>query len=137
MNIFPSDVEWEPLNNENFLLFCAKHYDGRFLASTEEFEDDLNRIKYIKKLLTRYIQSGELKERLILNHIIVLNNVFGPVVTTRILYLKLGDQFFYVKPFLKFLKILPTKIYNVGDIESIDMVGIQSCPQITEVLREL
>ena len=138
MNIFLSEIEWEPLTDDNFMLFCAKHYDGRFLSSTEEFEYDLNRIKYIKKLITRYVQSGELKERLILNHIIVLNNVFGPIITCRILYLKLGKQFYYVKPFLIFLKLLPDKLYNIGEEKNtIDMAEIAACPEIKEVLQKL
>ena len=68
------------LNDDNFLLYCASKYDNIKYASTEEFFEDLNRIKYIKKLVTRYTEYGELKERLILNHIIVLNNCFGAEV---------------------------------------------------------
>ena len=64
----------ENLTEKNFLLFCASHYDNPQYYNTEDFMEDLNRIKYIKKLITRYVEKGELKERLILNHIIVLNN---------------------------------------------------------------
>ena len=63
------------LTEKNFLLFCAKHYDNP-VSDSEEFFEDLNRLKYVKKLITRYIDNGELKERLILNHIIILNNCF-------------------------------------------------------------
>ena len=66
----------DKLTDHNFLLFCAQHYDNSRYISTEEFVEDLNRIKYIKKLITRYVENGDLKERLILNHIIVLYNVF-------------------------------------------------------------
>ena len=82
----------EQLTDKNFLLFCAANYDNPQYYSTEDFYEDLNRIKYIKKLITRYIESGDLKERLILNHIIVLNNCFGAEVLCRILYLKLKNQ---------------------------------------------
>ena len=68
---------YEKLNASNFMLFCAKHYDNSKYASTEEFYEDLSRIKYIKKLITRYTQDNDLKERLILNHIIILNNCLG------------------------------------------------------------
>ena len=63
----------------NFLLYAAKHYDNPQCYDTVEFYDDLKRIKYIKRLINRYIEEGDLKERLILNHIIILNNVFGPL----------------------------------------------------------
>ena len=78
----------EPLTNDNFILYCAKHYINP-VSDTKEFLEDLARIKYIKKLLTRYRESGDLKERLILNHIIILNNVFGATATPRILFCKL------------------------------------------------
>lgn len=110
----------EPLNEKNFLLFCAQHYDQALYHSTEEFEEDLNRLKYIKKLLTRYQDSGDLKERLILNHIIVLNNCFGPEALCKILYLKLFSQMQYVKPFLILLNVLPEKLYNVGEHQVIE-----------------
>ena len=69
----------DKLTEENYIIFCAKIYDNITIASTEEFMEDLNRIKYIKKLLTRYEEGGELKERLILNHIITLHNCFGKI----------------------------------------------------------
>ena len=116
----------EKLTNDNFLLFCASHYDNIRYASTEDFIEDLNRIKYIKKLVTRYTEYGELKERLILNHIIILNNCFGPEILCKILYLKLKPQMQYIKPFLILLNVLPDKIENVGEeviiyTDSIDM----------------
>lgn len=104
----------EKLDNSNFILYCAKYYDSANLHNTEEFYEDLRRIKYIKKLITRYIENKELKERLILNHIIVLNNVFGPIHLSKILFLKMENQMKYIKPFLVFLNIMPEKIYNVG-----------------------
>jgi len=105
----------DKLTDKNFLLFCATHYDNAQYASTEDFIEDMNRIKYIKKLVTRYVDNGELKERLILNHIIVLNNCFGPEALCRILYLKLKPQMRYIKPFLVLLNILPDEIRNVND----------------------
>jgi hypothetical protein len=100
--------------DKNFLLYCAKHYENPYCDS-EEFIEDLNRIKYIKKLVTRYVEYGELKERLILNHIIILNNCFGPEALCKILYLKLKGQMKYIKPFLVLLNILPEKIHNVNN----------------------
>lgn len=127
----------EDLNESNFILYCAKNYDGRFYSSTEEFYNDLNKIGYIKKLITRYIEKGELKERLILNHIIVLNNLFGPEATTRILFLKLADQLKYLKPFLLFLNILPQRVYGINGQEVINTDLIEMEPAIIEALRKI
>jgi hypothetical protein len=128
----------ELLTDENFLLYCASHYDRRHFVNDEEFYTDLNRIKYIKKLFTRYEQTGELRERLILNHIIVLNNVFGPVHSPRIIFLKLGEQFTLVKPFLILLSILPERFLNVGAMNSIHYTDDYALDiEITERLRVL
>jgi hypothetical protein len=127
----------EKLTDHNFLLFCAKHYDNSRYISTEEFVEDLNRIKYIKKLITRYTENGDLKERLILNHIIVLYNCFGPDVLCKILYLKLKGQMRYIKPFLILLNILPEKIYNVEDDIVVDTNLIEMDPVIVDRLRKV
>lgn len=127
----------EILSESNFLLYCAKHYDDRHCSSTEEFLEDLKRIGYIKKQLTRYESTGELKERLILNHIIILNNVFGPEVSVKILYYKMKDQFKYIKPFLLLLNILPQFIHNVGGENIINTDCIQMDPVIVEALRKI
>ena len=127
----------EKLTDKNFILFCAAHYDNYQYHSTEEFYEDLNRIKYIKKLITRYIEKGELKERLILNHIIILNNCFGPEILCKILFLKLNSQMIYIKPFLIFLNILQDKIYNVGDELVIDTNLIQMDDNIIKILRKV
>ena len=127
----------EKLTDKNFLLFCATHYDNAQYASTEDFIEDLNRLKYIKKLITRYIETGELKERLILNHIIILNNCFGPEALCKILYLKLKPQMKYIKPFLLLLNILPDKIMNVGDEILIDTNLIDIDSVIVSKLRKV
>ena len=82
----------DKLTDKNFLLFCAAHYDNYQYHSTEEFYEDLNRFKYIKRLFSRYEETGELKERLILNHIIILYNLFGVPATTRLLFFKLNKD---------------------------------------------
>ena len=130
-------MNYEKLTNENYLIFCAQHYNGNRYYTTEEFVEDLNRVKYIKKLVTRYIENNELKERLILNHIIVLNNCFGPDVTCKILYLKLKPQMRYIKPFLILLNILPDRIYHVDNEEIIDTNSIDMDKLIIEKLRKV
>jgi hypothetical protein len=127
----------EKLTDKNFLIYCASHYDNSQYVSTEDFVEDMNRLKYIKKLITRYTEYGDLKERLILNHIIILNNCFGPDVLCRILYLKLKDQMKYLKPFLVLLQILPPRIYNVGEEKIIDTDLIEMDSFIVSKLRKV
>ena len=127
----------ELLNGDNFLLYCMRNYDGGFLSTTEDFQDDLNRIQYIKKLVTRYQQNNSLKERLILNHIIVLNNVFGAEPTARILYYKLRNDFDIIKPFLVTIGIMPELFINVGKTEIINTDMIPMDNHIVDRLRAL
>jgi len=130
-------VMYEKLTDKNFLLYCASNYDNAKYASTEDFIEDLNRLKYIKKLITRYVEYGELKERLILNHIIVLNNCFGPDVLCRILYLKMKCQMKYIKPFLVLLEILPDRLYNINEETVIDTNLIEMDSIIVAKLRKV
>lgn len=127
----------ENLNNENFLIYCAKNYNNPQCQSTEEFMEDIRRIRYIKKLVTRYIEYNDLKERLILNHIIVLNNVFAADVLSKILFLKMKNEFKYIKPFLILLNILPEKLYNVNNEKIIYTDLIPMDEHIVKVLREI
>lgn len=127
----------EKLTEKNFLLFCAKHYENSQYTSTEDFIEDLNRIKYIKKLITRYVENGDLKERLILNHIIVLNNCFGPEILCKILILKLNKYMKYIKPFLILINALPENIYNVNNQLVIDTNMIEMDDLIVKRLRKV
>jgi len=127
----------ENLTDENFVLYCAKYYDNPSCQSTEEFLDDLKHIKYIKKLITRYVENGELKERLILNHLTILYNLFGAEHLPRILYLKLKLQFQYIKPFLLMINILPDKLQNIGNEKVIELDNISMDEYIIEQLRHI
>jgi len=127
----------DKLTDDNFLIYCAKYYDNPQCHSTEEFLEDLKRIKYIKKLVTRYIENGELKERLILNHLTILCNVFSAEHINRILYLKMKNQFMYIKPFLVLLNILQEKIYNIRDEKIVDTDTIPMDENIINILRNL
>ena len=128
---------FEHLTDDNFLIYCAKHYDNPQCHSTEEFLEDIKRIKYIKKLITRYVEGGDLKERLILNHIIILSNVFGADHLSRILYLKMKPQFKYIKPFLLLLNIMPDKLFDVKDEKVINSDTIPMDETIIKKLRVL
>jgi len=103
----------ETLVPDNFLIYAASCYNNKSCHSSDEFFEDLQRIKYVKKLVTRYVQTGELREKLILNHLIVLKNVFGSIHLSRMLYLKMGDHLRFVAPFLRAMHALPRYIHNV------------------------
>lgn len=127
----------DPINDDNFLLFCAKHYETKYSTSTIEFQEDINRIKYIRRLLQRYEQSGTIKERLVLNHIIILSNVFTPPICSKILLFKLSEQAKYLKPFLVFLSLLPDRIENIGEHSVLYTDTIEMDMGLVEILRKL
>jgi len=97
------------LGESTFLLYAAKYYDNPHCSDTAEFEEDLKRFQYLRKLFGRYKQTGELKERLILNHLIVLYNLFG-LETTNMLFMKLEEHHEYLKPFVEYLNYMPSYI---------------------------
>jgi len=104
----------DDLNEETFLLYAMKSYDKPNCIQSE-FEEDLQRIKYIKRLFKRYRASGELKERLIINHIIILSNVFGVHPTVRILFYKLDNEdYIILKTFLLFLNYMPDMVTGIN-----------------------
>jgi len=111
---------YENLTEENFMLFAAKYYENPHCTDLLEFHDDLKRIRYLKRLFKKYEQTGELKERLILNHLLVLYNVFEHRAMTRILVFKLEEQLKYLKPFLIFLNYWRTDIGNIKGKEVVD-----------------
>ena len=128
----------DKLDEFNFLLYAAKHYDNPQCYDTVEFYDDLKRIKYIKRLLNRYVEEGDLKERLILNHIIILNNVFGPTPTVKMLFLKCKGLESQLKSFLMFLNVLPDKVENIGiENRTINTKEISHDEKILEELRKI
>lgn len=103
----------ENLNDDNFMLYAMKCYD-KPNAIVSEFEEDLKRIKYVKRLIKRYKATGELKERLILNHIIILSNVFGIEATVRMLFYKIDtSDHAILKTFLLFLNYMPRHINGI------------------------
>ena len=113
------------LTESTFLLYAMKYYDNPQCTDMSEFEEDMNRFQYLRKLFSRYRHDNDLKERLILNHMIVIYNVFG-VDGTNMLFLKLHEFHSYLKPFVEYLNYMPQilqydeKIINkdsiVGDI---------------------
>ncbi len=113
---------------ENLLLFAAKHYYKPRFADSSEFEDDLARLKYIKRLANRYIESGELCDRLILNHLIVVFNVFGIYPTLEMLGVKLSNRHWpVIKPFIIKLQAVPPE----------HLSGIIMDPEVVSALRKI
>ena len=129
---------YDNLNNKNFLLYCAHYYDNPQCVDTKEFLEDVNKIKYIKKLLTRYEKTGDLKEHLILNHMIILNNVFPAPHLARILALKIYNHLKFIKPFMIKLNVWPSVISNIGpNKENIITDLIPMDLKIIEALRKI
>jgi hypothetical protein len=108
MNLF------DDLNEKNYLHFAMKYYDNRQCTSVEEFNEDLNKIKYVKRLFNRFLETGELRTNLILNHLIVIYNVFENEAATRMLFFRVEKKFYSIlKPFLIFLNRLPEKVKGI------------------------
>ena len=95
---------FEKITTDNVLLFALKHYDNPQCEGEKEFYDDMKRFKYIKRLLKKYKVDGVIKERLLLNHIIILNNVFGPDAASTLLLFKIEPEHWpQLKSFLVYL----------------------------------
>lgn len=122
-------MRFDELNENNYLLFAIKFYNNPQALTKEEFEDDLKRIKYVKRLLKRYKNTGILKTHLILNHLIVLFNVFSDATVPLLFYNLDQDLWPTIKSFLIFLNRIPeypkTQIHDIE--EDIDcLVKLQS-----------
>ena len=116
------------LTEDNLFLFAAKHYYNPVMGDVEEFYEDMNRFKYIKRLVNKYLETGTLSERLIINHLITVYNVFGIDPANRILELKLSDKHWpVIKPFLIFLKY----------IDNFKYIEIEMDKKVIEVLRKI
>lgn len=100
------------LTESTFLLYAAKYYDNPHCSDIIEFEEDLKRFQYLRKLFGRYKQTGDLKERLVLNHLIIIYNVFGPEATN-MLFMKLEEYHDSLRPFIEYLNFMPRYVqYN-------------------------
>ena len=112
---------FEKLTNDNIVMFAIKHYDNPQCEGESEFNDDMKRFKYIKRLLMKYNESGELKERLILNHMIVVYNLFGAEAGSTLLLFKIEPELWSVlKTFMVFLNmILEDEMEEVEEVQSI------------------
>lgn len=103
----------DDLNDHTFLMYSLKAYN-KPNCILSEYEEDLKRLKYIKRLIRKYKSGGELKERLILNHIIILANTFGVEATVRLLFFRIDKEDYDVlKTFLLYLNYMPNTVYSI------------------------
>lgn len=107
------------LNEDNFLIFAIKNYENPQAITKEDFEKDLNHFKYVKRLLKRYNREGELKIHLLLNHFIILYNIFGDAATPMLFYKIEKDLWPSLKAFVVFLNKLPE--YPISNIHNVNI----------------
>lgn len=104
---------FDDLNNDNVTIYAVKAYD-RPNCIMSEFKDDMKRFNYLKRLFKRYRKFDELRERLVLNHLVVLYNVFGPEAATRLLFYKMSkDDYSSLKTYLVFLSVMPDRVRGI------------------------
>lgn len=125
------------LNDGNFLIYAAKHYDRPHIIQTE-FEDDLKRIKYVKRLLRKYRQTGDFKERLVLNHVIILANVFGVEATTNMLFCRVDKEDYpLLKTILIYLNYMPVRLNVTFDKYYVRQEEIPVDLKVANILRNI
>jgi len=112
------------LNHENWLIFAIRNYNNPLSVTYSDFEEDLKRFKYIKRLLRRYETTGELKTHLILNHVIVLYNVFDEAATPLLFYRVEATYWSIIKAFMLFLNRLPPKLNEDVDEECLKQLNL-------------
>ena len=119
---------FDTLTKDNIILYAIKHYQNPSCQGMEEFYDDMKRFKYVKRLFRKYKETGELKERLLLNHIIVLNNLFGAEAASTLLFFKIEAEYWSaLKSFLEFLNLMPEN----------DLKHVKKDPLVEEKLKNI
>ena len=127
---------FDDLNDDNFMMYAMKCYASPHCLMSE-FEGDIKRTKYLKRLFRRYKITKSLKERLILNHIILLNNVFGTEATARILFYKIDERDYDIlKTFLSYLNIAPELVKGING-KTIDVTTIPLDTNVVDILRKI
>ena len=119
---------FKKITGDNVMMFAIKYYDNPQCEGEREFHDDMKRFKYIKRLLRKYKETGILKERLLLNHIIILNNLFGPEACVTLLLFKIQREYWgTLKSFLLFLNLI------IDD----ELRDVNQNEEVLEILRKL
>jgi len=124
------------VSDKNFIMFAIQSYDNNMCSSEEEFHEDLTRIRSISRSFSRYRKTGEINERLVLNHLIILYNVFDGETLTKMLVFKLQSYLEYLKPFLMLIARWPEYIDGVFDSRLIG-TDISMDMKLVERLRKI
>ena len=119
---------YEKITSDNVIMFAIKNYNNPQCEGELEFHDDLKRFKYIKRLFKKYQDTGELRERLLINHFIVLNNVFGSDAAITLLLFKIEKEYW---------SILKTVLDYLGYLYSHELKDVKTDKRIEELLRDL
>jgi hypothetical protein len=125
------------LSNDNFLIFATKQYINPICLDIKEFQTDLRRILYIQRLFTKFELTGEIKERLVINHLILFYNVFDVDGATKLLFFKIDQKHWGIlKAFLIYLNYMPDLIFNIKE-EPIKSIDIPINLNITQLLQNI
>ena len=122
-------MKFDELNEDNYLFFAIQNYDNPQAVTKEDFYDDLKRFKYLKRLLKTYIKTGLLKTHLILNHMIVIYNVFGEAATPLLFYKTSRDYWPVIKSFMIYLNRYPVLKTDLDSIQ-IDQNSIRELQKL-------
>jgi len=126
-------MRFSELTNENYLMYALLHYDNPHCVDIKEYFEDVRKLKYIKRLFNRYREEGIIKERLILNHLISFYNVFENAAATRLLFFRVGREYYpLLKTFLVYLNRMPDKVNEELYSSDIDMDE-----QVIQTLRKI
>lgn len=110
-------MNFDDINEDNIELYCMKFYDNPQCIGADDYRDDMKRFKYLKRLLNHYLSTHELKQRLILNHLIMIYNIFENDAATRILFYKIDETSWHVlKPFIIYLKRMPKIVRSIKGV---------------------
>jgi len=129
-------MSFDNLDSDNIMMYAVKAYDKPNCIMSE-FSEDMKRFNYLKRLFRRYRKHNELRERLVLNHLVVLNNVFGPEVMTRLLFYEMAESDYpQLKTYLLFLSCMPEIVRGINGKDIISS-GIEVDMEIANVLRTI
>lgn len=129
-------MSFDNLDSENIMMYAVKAYDKPNCIMSE-FSEDMKRFNYLKRLFRRYRKHNELRERLVLNHLVVLNNVFGPEIMTRLLFFEMSESDYpQLKTYLLFLSCMPEVVRGINGKDIISS-NIEVDMEIANVLRTI
>jgi len=120
-------MKFDELNDSNYILFAIKHYENPHCVTREDFDEDMKRFKYLKRLLKRYVRGGSLRTHLMINHLIILYNVFGEAATPLLFFKMEREYWSFIKTMLIYLNKYPVGM----------MSALQTDPDLEEELEKL